>query len=277
MEDEWLGGEEEDESLDNTLWMLESQGVIPGTPVTKEGRGNNTTQEVGGMEVEWDGDDDEDFWLSKTLQVQESKDDWQRRQEEEEDEFWNDPLSFLSQGSSQGIKKEVVSRLVTNMTSQEGVGGQLVLDQASPHPITLEEEAEDIIPGLPTMSQGPVTGLSVADNDDPSVGDMDVRSGRQEVMKTPHCVISQQDTHSLDGEMTNGERYPEESTIHTEPSMGSLDKEGTYDNHTPPLTTVVTTKTPLPHTEKTPMFKYYTRGPPPPATEKRKCSYTKGG
>ena len=30
--------------------------------------------EVGGMEVEWDGDDDEDYWLSQTLQVQESKD-----------------------------------------------------------------------------------------------------------------------------------------------------------------------------------------------------------
>ena len=196
MEDEWLGGEEEDESLDSTLWMLESQGIIPGTPVAKEGRGSNTTQEVGVMDVEWEGDEDEDFWLSKTLQVQESKDDWQGRQEEEEeDEFWNYPLSFLSQGSSQGIKKEVVSRLVTNMTSQEGVGGQLVLDQASPHPITLEEEAEDIIPGLPTTSLCPVTGHSVTDNDGPSVGDNDVRSGRQEVMKTHHCVLSHQDTH----------------------------------------------------------------------------------
>ena len=75
-----MGGDEDDESLDKTLWMLEIQGIIPGTPVTKEGgvscttRPQDTTLEVGSMEVEWDGDDDEDYWLSQTLQVQESKD-----------------------------------------------------------------------------------------------------------------------------------------------------------------------------------------------------------
>ena len=52
VEDEWMGGED-DESLDKTLWMLEIQGIIPGTPVTKDGgmscttRPQDTTLEVG--------------------------------------------------------------------------------------------------------------------------------------------------------------------------------------------------------------------------------------
>ena len=81
VEDEWMGGDEEDESLDRTLWLLETQGIIPGTPVTKEGgmscttRPQDTTLEVGSMEVEWgDDDENEDFWLSQTLHVQEIRD-----------------------------------------------------------------------------------------------------------------------------------------------------------------------------------------------------------
>ena len=112
------------------------------------------------------------------------EDDWLGRQEgeDEEDDFWKNPLSFLSQGSSPGIKREEASRLVTNWTSQEGVGGGLVLDQTTPHSITLQEEAVDNNPVLPTTSQGPVTGLSVVGNDGSFVGGMMMKFGGQEVV-----------------------------------------------------------------------------------------------
>ena len=347
VEDEWMGGDEEDESLDKTLWLLETQGIIPGTPVTKEGgmnttRPQDTTLEVGSMEIEWgDDEENEDFWLSQTLHVQEIRDtsvggvtsmprpphtmergmetlpvgvtsmprpphtmergieslggvtstprpphtkergmetlpdriseeddledDWPGRQHEddEEDEFWKNPLSFLSQGSPPGMR-EKESRLVTNWTSQEGVGGGLVQDQTTPHSITLEEEAVDNTPVLPTVSQDQVTGLSAMGDGGPFDGRMMMKPGGLEVVESSCCVLSPSDTQCLDGEMTDGERHIEESPIHTEPSISSLKKEGMYDDHNSPFTAIVTAQTPPTHTV---MSKYHVRRPPSPVKE----------
>ena len=145
IEDAWMC-DEEDECLDTTLWDLEKQGIIPGTPVHKDRAENIATKpqdctvlEEGGGDDEWEGGEEEDYWLSQTLHVQETRgaddklppctggatsppgpqkpspafrdteeDDWRsmeddrnRDQEakEEEDPFWSDPLSFLRSGS----------------------------------------------------------------------------------------------------------------------------------------------------------------------------------
>ena len=77
MEDAWMC-DEEDESLDTTLWNLEIQGIIPGTPVNKDRALSIATKpqditvlEDGGVQEDWEGGEEEDYWLSQTLHVQE--------------------------------------------------------------------------------------------------------------------------------------------------------------------------------------------------------------
>ena len=80
-------------------------------------------------------------------------------------------------------------------------------DQQTPHSITLEEEAVDNNPVLPTTNQGPVIGLSVMGSVGPFEGVMMEKSGGADVVKTASCVISPTDTQKLGGEMTDGEIY----------------------------------------------------------------------
>ena len=91
------------------------------------------------------------------------EDDWQ----EDEDDFWRNPLSFLSCGGSPEPKKQRDQRLVTNLTDQVDMGGELVIDQSSSSFYNQEEDPFEDAPWLATTPLSLLTGLIGAEHDGP--------------------------------------------------------------------------------------------------------------
>ena len=305
--------DEEDESLDTTLWSLEMQGIIPGTPVNKERvqsiatkPQDNTVLEDGDIQEDWEGGDEEDYWLSQTLLVQEirgagdvlpgstggvtstpgsqkpspvitvsEEDDLKEVEDdrnedqgvvEDDDVFWKDPLSFLSKGSYPGPSQEDVkeSRLVTIRTSQEDVEGDPVLYQGSHSSITLEERAVETAPTLTTTDQASVSGLNGAEIVGPFVGVGNKMVEGQDAIDPQHCVMSCQESHSLDDVIAVEEGYTRKPSSNTEPSIGGLEKRRD-DDQAQPHVPIVTTHTKLQQVQRSASAKYYFSSPPPRA------------
>ena len=84
MEDMWMGDEEDDERLDNTLMMLEEQGLVPKTPCRMVENMMSTPKNPG----------DHKRMLTSTV-FEDEGDDYKDHQENEND-FCRYPLNYLS-------------------------------------------------------------------------------------------------------------------------------------------------------------------------------------
>ena len=134
-----------------------------------------------------------------------------RKKDDSEDDFWRDPLSFLSSGSSTEPNKHNPQRLVTNQTSQGDLDGKLVSNQSSPSLCNQEEEDPfEEAPWLATVRLTPQLGLNGAVQDGPSDEMMSQCHGggeeREEsilsVVKSP-LLHRGEDIRSVGGSTTN--------------------------------------------------------------------------